>query len=106
MKNKKASIIIQMIRSGFRNGLVMTILGNFTQHLWFPTVGNHFFILVFAAIAISVSAIIFYEDNKRFYPLSDMELLFNLFIFIIFFFVGVGLSNIFLECLIGLITNL
>lgn len=84
---------------GIKTGFIIFLLCELTQFLWFSPNGNHLFTIVFAVIAMIVSSIIFYENSKKFFPLSDRVILIHLALFILFFFIGVFLSKLFIYML-------
>lgn len=100
MNKKFIYKIMDMMKIGVKTGFIMFILCELTQFLWFSPNGNDLFTIVFAVIAMIISSICFYEDSKKYFPLSDRAILINLALFILFFFIGIFLSKLFIYMLV------
>lgn len=92
--------IIDMALMGIKTGFTMFILCELTQLLWFSPTGNDLFTIVFAIISMIIASIIFYESNKKYFPLSDKNILINLSLFILFFFVGIIFALLLINTLL------
>lgn len=100
MKKQRLSQLINMALIGFETGVIFLILGNLTQYILVDPEGANLFEIIFGVIAVILSLIIFYESNKKFYPLSDWQYQGNLITFEIAFFVGIFTAKVIMDLFI------
>lgn len=103
MKKQHLSQLVNMTLIGFETGVSLLILGDLTQYILLDPEGANLFEIIFGVIAIILSLIIFYESNKKFYPLTDWQYQKNLLVFEVAFFVGIFLAKTIIDLIIILI---
>lgn len=77
---------------GLQVGSVLIIMTNLTQAVLIGSKGAKLFEIICGVIAIILSLIIFYEANKKYYPISDKGYQLNLITYEVFFFLGIFLT--------------
>lgn len=85
---------------GFETGAILLLLGDLTQYVLLDPEGANLFEIIYGVIAVILSLIIFYESNKKFYPLTDWQYQGNLLVFEVSFFVGIFIAKIIIDLFI------
>ncbi|CAI2699116.1 hypothetical protein ERK14_07190 [Lactobacillus kunkeei] len=100
MKKQHFSQLVNIALIGFETGISLLVLGDLTQYILLDPEGANLFEIIFGVIAIILSLIIFYESNKKFYPLTDLQYQKNLLLFEVAFFVGIFLAKTIIDLII------
>lgn len=100
MKKQRLSQLGNMALIGLETGITFLVLGNLTQYVLLDPEGANLFEIIFGVIAVILSLIIFYESNKKFYPLTDWQYQVNLITFEISFFFGVFIAKVIMDLFI------
>ncbi|MCX8743525.1 hypothetical protein J3U50_05920 [Lactobacillus sp. B3795] len=100
MKKQRLSQLINMALIGFETGAILLLLGDLTQYVLLDPEGANLFEIIYGVIAVILSLIIFYESNKKFYPLTDWQYQRNLLVFEVSFFVGIFIAKIIIDLFI------
>ncbi|ALJ31247.1 hypothetical protein AKUG0406_14800 [Apilactobacillus kunkeei] len=100
MKKQRLSQLINMALIGFETGAILLLLGDLTQYVLLDPEGANLFEIIYGVIAVILSLIIFYESNKKFYPLTDWQYQGNLLVFEVSFFVGIFIAKIIIDLFI------
>lgn len=100
MKKQRLSQLINMALIGFETGAILLLLGDLTQYVLLDPEGANLFEIIYGVIAVILSLIIFYESNKKFYPLMDRQYQGNLLVFEVSFFVGIFIAKIIIDLFI------
>lgn len=100
MKKQRLSQLGNMTLIGLETGITFLVLGNLTQYVLIDPEGANLFEIIFGVIAVILSLIIFYESNKKFYPLTDWQYQVNLITFEISFFFGVFIAKVIMDLFI------
>lgn len=100
MKKQRLSQLGNMTLIGLETGITVLVLGNLTQYVLLDPEGANLFEIIFGVIAVILSLIIFYESNKKFYPLTDWQYQVNLITFEISFFFGVFIAKVIMDLFI------
>lgn len=100
MKKQRLSQLVNMALIGFETGIIFLLLGDLTQYVLLDPEGANLFEIIFGVIAVILSLIIFYESNKKFYPLTDWQYQGNLLVFEIAFFFGVFIAKTIIDVFI------
>lgn len=100
MKKQRLSQLGNMTLIGLETGITFLVLGNLTQYVLLDPEGANLFEIIFGVIAVILSLIIFYESNKKFYPLTDWQYQVNLITFEISFFFGVFIAKVIMDLFI------
>ncbi|KPN80248.1 hypothetical protein RZ76_04390 [Apilactobacillus kunkeei] len=100
MKKQRLSQLINMALIGFETGVIFLVLGDLTQYVLLDPEGANLFEIIYGVIAVILSLIIFYESNKKFYPISDWKYQGNLLVFEAFFFSGAFIAKLIIDLFI------
>ncbi|CAI2700153.1 hypothetical protein [Apilactobacillus kunkeei] len=100
MKKQRLSQLGNMALIGLETGITFLVLGNLTQYVLIDPEGANLFEIIFGVIAVILSLIIFYESNKKFYPITDWQYQGNLLVFEVSFFLGVFIAKLIIDLFI------
>ncbi|WP_220729118.1 hypothetical protein [Apilactobacillus zhangqiuensis] len=100
MKKKRLSQLGNMALIGLETGVIFLVLGDLTQYVLIDSNGASLFEIIFGVIAVILSLIIFYESNKKFYPITDWQYQGNLLVFELAFFFGVFIAKLIIDLFI------
>lgn len=100
MKKQRLSQLGNMALIGLETGITFLVLGNLTQYVLIDSEGANLFEIIFGVISVILSLIIFYESNKKFYPITDWQYQGNLIAFESSFFFGVFIAKVIMDLFI------